>query len=421
MAVEIIMPKLGMSMSEGTIVEWLKKENEEVKKGDPVVSISSDKLEKELEAPEDGIIQFAAKEDDVIAVGEAIGYVGAKGEEITKKDTQANGAYEEAGAALESPAEEDHKETKDKQEAFTSPSRRVRISPAAKKLAKTKGVDIETVQGSGPQGRITKEDVNKVIEELEQHNKNRQAPAKENPVRNESEKKPSVEAKPISGMRKIIAHRMHESLQSTAQLTIMRKADITPLLDLQSKLKEEKERVPDMPKLTLTDYIAKAVVLSLKNHQEMNSTMIDGKIYAQSDIHLGIATSLDSGLMVPVVTNAGNLSLGQISSKIKELSQKARGGSIDNQELQGSTFTITNLGASGVEYFTPILNPPETGILGVGSIQEAVILRDNQPITQKYLPLSLTFDHRVVDGEPASRFLDFVIKKLSVPHHLLFS
>ncbi|WP_054636033.1 biotin/lipoyl-containing protein [Thalassobacillus sp. C254] len=148
MAVEIIMPKLGMSMSEGTIVEWLKKENEEVKKGDPVVSISSDKLEKELEAPEDGIIQYAAKEDDVIAVGEAIGYVGTKGEEITKKDTQANGAYEEAGAALESPVEEDHKETKNKQEAFTSPSRRVRISPAAKKLAKTKGVDIETVQGS---------------------------------------------------------------------------------------------------------------------------------------------------------------------------------------------------------------------------------------------------------------------------------
>ncbi|WP_046174441.1 dihydrolipoamide acetyltransferase family protein [Domibacillus indicus] len=418
MAVKVIMPKLGMGMEEGTVVEWLKQEGDEVKKGDSVAVISSDKIEKDVEAPADGVLlKIQASSDEVVKVGEAIGLVGAAGEEPDAVHAPQAGLHEEAP---DMPAETPASIQKTLEPAAVKVEKnggRTRVSPAARKLAREHSIDVTGIPGTGPNGRITRSDVERHI----QHNEQPAAAAISSPAP-EADTEPmssrsSASGKPLAGMRKVIAERMYDSLQKTAQLTITMKADVTDLLAIRKQLNESLQE--DGVKLTLTDLVAKAVIVSLKKHPMMNATLEDGRLALHDRVHLGIAVALDGGLMVPVINDACRLPLKGLSERIRSSADDVRSGRVQAESLKGSTFTITNLGSYEIEYFTPVLNPPEIGILGLGrAMPEAVFIGDD---LQKRMiqPLSLTFDHRAIDGAPAAEFLQTVKTMLEQPYRML--
>ncbi|MBO8177088.1 MAG: 2-oxo acid dehydrogenase subunit E2 [Bacillus sp. (in: Bacteria)] len=414
MPVEIIMPKMGMSMEEGTVVEWLKKKGDPVKKGDSVVVISSEKIEKEIEAPEDGVLlEILVQQDETVPVGKAIGYIAKKNEKVERNQstTTTQQVNQESAASVE---------TLKRMEMI---SRKPRVSPAARKLAKEAGIDLNSIKGSGPKGRITRADIQKAIKEKHsdaelQINKQQDiAPVEQKQIKQNPLNQSEVTVKPINGMRKVIASRMFTSLQQSAQLTIHMRADVTELLKVQKKARAELIDEKDV-KLTITDFVAKATILALLTQKEMNSLYQDDHIYTYDSVHLGVAVALENGLVVPVISHAEKLSIKQISKKIKELSLRAKVGNLQSEEMKGSTFTISSLGAYGVEFFTPILNPPEVGILGVGSITDTPVFVGDEVQRRSLLPLSLTFDHRVIDGAPASKFLSIIKDYLEKPYKM---
>ncbi|MED4592889.1 MULTISPECIES: dihydrolipoamide acetyltransferase family protein [Bacillus] len=375
MAVEVVMPKLGMSMKEGTVSVWNKEVGETVNKGESIASINSEKIEMEIESPAEGtILDIKVPEGEGVPPGTVICYIGEGNEQVEEK--------------------------KEKDLPPKQRKERKKISPVARKIAQSANLDIHTLVGTGPDGRITKADVLRALPDEKENQQN------------------EPKHQPVSMMRKTIASRMMESLQTSAQLTITMKANVTKLTALQSELNETAAARHDM-KLTLTDFVAKAVVLSLLEHPAMNSQYQNDRVETFEYVHLGIAAALDHGLAVPVIRHAEKLSLIELAKSIKSYGKKAREGRLLHDEIEGSTFTITNLGAYGVEHFTPILNPPETGILGVGKADHMPVYHGNELCKGTILPLSLTFDHRVLDGAPASQFLSTVKAYLENPVSIL--
>ncbi|MEH3001669.1 MULTISPECIES: dihydrolipoamide acetyltransferase family protein [Bacillus] len=375
MAVEVVMPKLGMSMKEGTVSVWNKEVGETVNKGESIASINSEKIEMEIESPAEGtILDIKVSEGEGVPPGTVICYIGEGNEQVEEK-------------------KERDVQSKPKKE-------RKKISPVARKIANSANLDIDTLVGTGPGGRITKADVLHALPERAEKKQN------------------ETEHQPVNTMRKTIASRMMESLQTSAQLTITMKADVTKLTNLQQQLNETAIARHDT-KLTMTDFVAKATILSLLEHPAMNSQYQNERVETFEYVHLGIAAALENGLAVPVIRHAERLALIELAKTIKLYGKKAREGKLLHDEIEGSTFTITNLGAYGVEHFTPILNPPEAGILGVGTMYETPIYREDELCKGTILPLSLTFDHRVLDGAPASAFLSTVKAYLEEPISIL--
>ncbi len=375
MAVEVVMPKLGMSMKEGTVSVWNKEVGETVIKGESIASINSEKIEMEIESPAEGtILDIKVPEGEGVPPGTVICYIGEGNEQVKEK-------------------KERDIQPKPKKE-------RKKISPVARKMANSANLDIDTLVGTGPGGRITKEDVLNALPERKETKQNK------------------TEHQPMNMMRKTIASRMMESLQTSAQLTITMKADVTKLTNLQQQLNETAIARYET-KLTITDFIAKATILSLLEHPAMNSQYHNGVVETLENVHLGIAAALDNGLAVPVIQHAERLTLIELAKSIKLYGKKAREGKLLHDEIRGSTFTITNLGAYGVEHFTPILNPPEAGILGIGTMYDTPVYREDELCKGTILPLSLTFDHRVLDGAPASAFLSTVKAHLEEPISIL--
>ncbi|MBQ4869079.1 2-oxo acid dehydrogenase subunit E2 [Priestia megaterium] len=408
MAAEVVMPKLGMAMKEGTVSTWNKKVGDSVSKGDMIASINSEKIEMDIEAPQDGVILDILVQEDVgVPPGTIICYVGKPNEPLTEQNRSANelqAPKNEVAAAisLEEPP------------ANAAPSKKrketVLISPIARKIAESENLNVETIKGTGPKGRITKADVENVLAERASE-ASHQTIERDNPAINK-------ETLPVAGMRKVIASRMHNSLLNSAQLTINMKADVTDLLSLQREIKDVTQQRHKV-KISLTDFIARAVVLSLQEHKQMNSAYIDNEIQLYNHVHLGMAVALENGLVVPVMQHAEKMSLVELATEIKTRAADARQGQLSTDRMQGSTFTITNLGAYGVEYFTPVLNPPETGILGVGATEDVPMYKGDELQKRNLLPLSLTFDHRVLDGAPAANFLGTIKQYLEQPILLL--
>ncbi|MBT2572433.1 2-oxo acid dehydrogenase subunit E2 [Bacillus sp. ISL-51] len=396
MAVKVVMPKLGMAMKQGEVSVWNKKVGDTVEKGESIASINSEKIEMEIEAPESGtLLHIKVKEGEGVPPGTAICYIGENGEEVQEKGEGRPESCEEPKTAPE------------KSHDFTvkqKPANRVKVSPVARKMAEKAGLRLDTLKGTGPGGRIVKEDVIKAINTESKP----QTPAQ--PV--------SPEGKPASAMRKVIADRMHKSLQNSAQLTLTMKADITELIKLQHQLAETAKKRTGV-KLTVTHFAARAAVLALRQHPELNSSYHEERIITYPYVHLGMAVSLENGLVVPVIRDAEQLSFLDLADHISKNARRAREGNASGDDLQGSTFSITNLGAYGIEHFTPILNPPETGILGVGASYEAPVYRGEELVKSTILPLSLTFDHRACDGAPAAAFLKTVKELLEEPAGLI--
>lgn len=413
MAVEVLMPKMGMAMKEGTVSRWNKQAGDLVSKGEVIASISSEKIEADLEAPANGVLlKITVSEWEGVPPGTVIGYIGHPNEQIAE-ETAATATFETVTG--EKKLEEPVAMTKsDTIAASPASAKEVKISPVARKLAEAAGLPFESLIGTGPVGRITKEDVEKAIAEREA----KQAVAAEDDRLPAVAVKETMEQLPVTGMRKVIASRMMASLQESAQLTITTRADVTDLIALQKKMNEVTQKEHEI-KLTVTDLIARATVLALQRHKQVNSAYIDDRIHRYGHVHLGIAVALEQGLVVPVVRYAESTSVLDLSRRIKALAAQAREGTLGMEEMQGSTFSITNLGAYGIDFFTPVLNSPEAGILGVGAVQETPVFIGEEVQRRSILPLSLTFDHRVLDGAPAAEFLYTLRTYLEEPYRML--
>ena len=398
MAVEVVMPKLGMAMKEGIITSWNIKAGDNVAKGELIASINSEKIETEIEAPADGtVLDIAVSEDEGVPPGTVICYIGKPNEKVEMQES--THVVEEKTSNIEVQNVQ-NQEANGKEVS----KQRIKISPVAKKIAKSENLDIKALVGTGPGGRITKADVLKALE-----------------VRGivpEISEQEESNVIPVTGMRKAIANRMHASLKNSAQLTLTMKVDVTDLVALHKEIAKIIQKRYDN-KLTITDFVSRAAVLALGEHKEMNSAYIDDAIHQFEHVHLGMAVALEKGLIVPAIRFANNLSLVELSKEIKNVAQKARAGSLSSDDMHGTTFTISNLGSFGIEYFTPVLNTPETGILGIGAIEHVPVYKGKKLKKGSMLPLSLTFDHRVLDGAPAAAFLRTIKHYLEEPITIL--
>lgn len=402
MATEIIMPKLGLTMTEGTVFEWHKKPGDKVKKGEIVATINSEKLTADVEAPADGILlEIIVPEGEDAKCQAPIAYLGQAGEQLPDKST-------DKPAASESPQPSQPTEPAVKPASATATEKkteRIFITPLAKKIAAEKKIDYQQLKGTGGNGRITRRDVENY------------QPVSQTAVANQATVNIGAG---LSGMRQIIAQRMMTSLQTTAQVTLQAKADISKLMQLKKTIKQNIQQPVTAGALSLTTLVSKAAVIALQTTPAMNAHYQAGKYEQLKDINLGLAVAVDNGLVVPVIKQAQLMGAGELGRQIARMVEQAQQGTLAATAYMGGTFTISNLGHNGIEYFTPVLNPPEVGILGVGSLLEVPALLDGKLVNQQKLPLSLTFDHQVIDGAPAAEFLAKIIAALEDPYCLLF-
>lgn len=461
MPVEIVIPKLGMTMEEGTLTDWLVPDGTNVEAGTLIFHLETEKIQIEVEAEAAGIVRHVVAAGSTLPPGAIVGYILAVGEELPAIASSA--AQQGAGSAppvaaspqtavvarLEDgrvPAtpisrrlakeagldiaaitgtgpggrivEADIISARERRESAApaiagqpaSPAvRDVLASPIARRLAESLSVDLATVRGSGPGGRITKEDV-EAAAAAPPTLRGAPSPAAE------VARQPGDQI-PVRGMRRVIARRMHESLQQMAQLTMGAEVNMTEAVKLRTQLVDE--WAPDGIRPTYTDLVVRAVAKALGPHPRLNAEFTDDAILLAAETHIGLAVAMEDGLVVPVIRNAGNMTLKGIAGESSRLAAAARENRLLPDDMAGQTFSITALGAAGVDFFTPIINPPNVGILGVGQIHDGVRWNGDQPVRTPIMTLSLTFDHRAVDGAPAAAFLGFVRELLEAPYRLL--
>lgn len=411
MAYEFKFPDVGEGIQEGEIVKWNVKEGDKIEVDEPLGDIETDKAIVEMPSPKSGIIlKLHIKEGKRVKVGEIMVTIGEKGEKIrkSKKEVEEEAKEKEAatGAVVGSlPQSEEGIKTVERKKEIKE---KVLAAPAVRKLAQDLSVDLSSITPSGENDIITQDDVVKasrgevktVIEE-------------------KKEPKFKVERKydffgyitrvPLKGIRKTIAQRMKESVEKTAQVTHMDEADVNDLYNLRQN--EKKEAAKKGVKLTYLPYIVKAVVEALKEHPFLNSSLEEDEIIIKKYFNIGIAVDTGEGLMVPVVKGADQKNIMQIAKEIQEYAEKAKKRKLDIMDLKGGTFTITNIGVIGGKFFTPIINYPESAILGIGKMHDKIVV-DKKVSVRKTLPLSLTYDHQIADGAEAARFLNDIIKFL---------
>jgi pyruvate dehydrogenase E2 component (dihydrolipoamide acetyltransferase) len=380
MAVQVVMPKFGLTMQEGTIQQWFKAEGDSITKGEPLFEVETEKVLYEVEAPASGRVAKLLYEPEAsVACAKVVAVIAVDGEDAAAVAAQyAGGASAEREPAAAAPRPVSTS-------AAPSAGPGAPITPAERKLAKEHGVALSTVRGTGPGGRITREDIEAAIA--------RPAAASA--------------GTPLRGMRKNIADHMFKSLHTTAQLTITTEADVTALVARYTQLRAE------FP-LTYTDLLIEATATALRAHPLLNATASADAVQQHDTVDIGVAVSLDEGLIVPVLRAADQKPLRQIADESRALADKARAGTLSVDEVSNGTFTITNLGTYGVDAFTPILNTPQVATLGVGRIVEKPAVHAGQIVPRSMVVLSLTFDHRIVDGAPAAAFLRSVVGYLQV-------
>ncbi len=454
MAIELRMLQMDQTMTKGKIGKWLVKEGDTVTQGQPLLEIETDKVVHEQESPTDGVIaQLLAEEGANVPVNALLAIIGAPGEEVARVEADMGTAevdtppepqasvqpaqpkatpptttvQPKASPAARQLAEKlaiDLTEVKasgpggrilesDVQRYIdlrgpvpTEKTTRLKASPLARRLAKEHGVDLGSIVGSGPDGRIVRDDVLQAS-----------AAAAEALVIEAPALQQATEVIPMDGIREIIAERMTMSLQTNASVTLHTEVDATAFVELRGML-NDKLQAREV-NLTYTDLLVKVVANALGEHPRLNATLTDEGIHLLPEINIGVAVALEDGLVVPVVRNADKERLSEISEQVRDFAERARSNQLTPGELQGGTFTITNLGNFGIDAFTPIINPPESAILGVGRILKKPVVHDDEIVVRSMLTLSLTFDHRVVDGAPAAQFLQTVSSYIQDPYLLL--
>ena len=393
---EIIMPKMGDAMTEGKVVRWYKKAGDAVKKGEPVLEIETDKVNLDLEAEQDGTVgEVTAREGQMVPVGGRLATILAPGEKAPepqrratdKKDSvkHTTGEYAEA---IETKGPRKDKTVAVVASASTpaaAAASRRRSSPLARRMAKDLGVDLQAIQGSGPGGRIIAKDIQQKPQQRE-------------------------ESIPLSAMRRTIAKRLAESIGPIPHFFLTVDYDVTNLVSLRSQIEE---------KTSVNDFVIRAVALALKQHPNVNASWGEEAITQHGEIHVGVAVSTPEGLITPVVRNADQKTVLQIAQEIRALAEKAKNRKLMPNEYQGSTFTISNLGAWGIEEFTAIINPPNVAILAVGAAEARAVVIDRQIVVRDRMKVTMSCDHRVVDGAAGAEFLRTLRQYVEQPVRLI--
>ena len=435
MAEKIIMPKQGLQMTEGTITKWLVKEGDKVEIGQPLFEMETDKNTIQIDSTAAGeVLKLVAKEDETVPITETIAIVGKKGEDFSdllpkkkeeKKPEPAPAPAAPAAPAVKSaPAADDTtpialeggrifvtpraKMTAERKnidyksvkgtgasgliiEKDVLAAAAVKASPVAKAIAARKGVSITTVTGTGENGKIVKHDILSGDANLSREDK----------------------VIPISGMRKVIADNMMNSVQSMAHAYHKVAVDMSEAKLIRAAFKKAEKKV------SFNDIIIMALGRALQEHPRMNAWVEDGKITEKGSVNVGIAVAVDNGLIVPTVRDVQNMTIGEIHDESARLIAKTKAGGLKKEEYSGATFTVSNLGMFGIDEFTAIVNPPQVGILAVGSMTDTPVVRDGQIVIRPMMNLVLTYDHRVIDGAPAAQFLSRVKELLENPYLMI--
>lgn len=415
MVTEVILPVLGETMNEGTIVEWVKKEGDPVERGDILFVLESDKATLEVEAPTKGFLRQI-----LVPAGQTVPVLTVVALITTTADEDLAASVPVSEAQIAEAAEPTTIEPETLKPETWQPETRIFASPRARKLAQEKGVDLALVTGTGPNGRIVERDVLTYIGVSERVGEAGVEAAVVSPPSAPAVEAPAVESVPFTGLRRIIAERMATSARTTARVTLVTEADATAFVEIREQLKarvtEEWGFAPGY-----NDLLGLIVARALREFPYMNAHLsADGQtIERQSVVNLGMAVDTERGLLVPVIRNADQKGLRAFGTELRALVERARAGKSLPDDLTGGTFTITNLGMYDVDAFTPIINPPETAILGVGRIQPKPVARDGEIVVRQMWALSLAFDHRLVDGAPAARFLQRIKQLIENPYLLL--
>ena len=473
---EVIMPKLGLTMESGKIEKWHKKEGDKVEEGDILFEVMTDKVSLEVESYNSGILRKILKvEGDEVPVTEPVAYIGEKDEKIPdvpsqtpagdiKTDVSVTAAV--SGEEKSSAATEPSADTAGANSIAKDPEAadgRIKISPLARKIAGEKNIDINTVKGSGPRGRIVKEDIDKILADVKKADTSEQR-IKISPLARKTAKdigidwkteripgsgpggriikedivaynKGRVKAVPLGaevsgsmrirssvkleGIRKVIAQRMSLSKSTIPHIVLNAKADATNLMQFREQLKEGVLKKHEV-KITFTDLILKATALALRDNIEINSSFQGDDHIIYEDVNVGMAISIDEGLIVPTIFSCDNLEIVDIARKRIDLIGKARSSKLALEEIQGGTFTVTNLGMFGIRNFSAIINPPQAAILAVGEIyEEPAVINGGKIGIRSFMDLSVSCDHRIIDGAVGARFLQNIVELIENPAMLV--
>jgi pyruvate dehydrogenase E2 component (dihydrolipoamide acetyltransferase) len=403
---EFRLPDIGEGVAEGEVVKWHVKEGDEVKENQPLVDIMTDKVSVEIPSPKKGTIQKRmAKEGEVVKVGQVLIVISEAGSAASATGPVAK----PSPSFAKSPASQPRQQETSIPPTQALKSREVLATPATRKLARDLGVDLSLMQGTGRGGRITDEDVQRVKEST---GSVAAAVTVTGPRGVE-------ERVPLRGIRRKVAQHMVKSKSAAAQVTHVDEVDMTEVVQLREKAKTAAEK--SGVKLTYMPFIIKALIPALKQYPYLNASLDDEKeeIVLRRYYNVGIATDTDQGLVVPVIKDAEDKSITQLAAEIAALSEKARAGQLTLDQIQGSTFTVTNVGGIGGMFATPIINYPEVAILGVHKITKRPVVKDNQIVVREMTYLSLSFDHRVLDGAMAAHFVNAIKQYLEDPKLLL--
>lgn len=424
MAITFGMPSLGHTMEKGKIIEWLKHEGDPIAKGEPLVIIETDKVITEVESPTDGVVlRIVVPSEEERPIGSLLAVLGAQGEQVSEAELQQL-LGPTAAPATPAPMAAPPLTTAPRAEAAPRDGvERLKISPIARKLADELGLDASTIQGTGPGGRITKDDVLRVAE----------AAKVAVPVAAQAAPMPAVPAPaptrerlgvsstiPLRGMRGRVAERMFQSWNTIPRVTEVMQVDMSATVAFREAMLGQWEQQYGL-RISLHDMISRAVAVALRRQPRLNATLVEQEVRLHDSVNLGIAVNLDEGLIVPVIFNADQKDLGQIAREGRDLAEKARAGRLQLDEISDGTFTITNLGTAGIELFTPIINPPQVAILGVGTVQRRPVVVGDALAIRPSVYLSLVFDHRAVDGVPAANFLQELKRLLEKPQDYALS
>lgn len=403
MATEIALPTLSSTMSHGNLVRWHVAEGDTVEAGDVVADIETDKSVLELESPETGVIGrlLFSEGDEDIPVGTAIAILCANVEEVS--GLVVDSAEQQASQSTSTPAEESGTPSYavDSAQPETSGGERLRASPSAKRIAREAGIDLQSVKGSGPAGRVTKQDVELFVQ-------NANTGAQEVAGSDFTEI-------PLRGIRKSIAQSLIQSKQTIPHFYLDIDVELDRLIATREDLNDS--IAPD--RVSINDFILRAVALSLRKFPAVNAQLIDNTVRQYENADVSVAVALDEGLVTPIVREADKLSLRRIARRTRELAAKAREGKLLPEEYQGGTFTLSNLGMHGIKSFSAIINPPQAAILAVGAARNCAVVRDGNLVAAAVMSVTLSCDHRVVDGKLGADFLGNVKRLLEKPLLLL--
>jgi len=429
---EIQMPKLSDTMTEGTLVSWKKKKGDKVSAGEVIAEIETDKATMEWESPEDGTLaEIYVEEGGKVNVGDKIGFIGGEGEEAPKKEEapkeeekpkepKAEAKKEkkpQAETEKPVPAEKKEKEAAPVAKVDNGEEARIKASPVARRVAAELGVDLASVKGTGPDGRVTETDVRAAAKTKGP------APAQKMPAAAKPSA-PSIKAGEgariqLSGMRKIIAQRLVESLGPVPHFYLTIEINAAPLMAAREELKSAGEGA-DTAKITVNDFVLRAAVQAAVKVPRVNASF-DGDAFVQyADVDLGIAVAIEDGLLTPVIRAAQNKSLREISEQVKDLASRARNKRMKPEEFQGGTFTVSNLGGMGIDSFSAVINPPQGFILAVGKVTKVPVIDDSDQIVPGHrMSITMSCDHRVIDGALGAEYLKELRHLLENPALLL--